>query len=362
MSYVQIYVVSLYLMRLSSKTSTHWKLDAGSGKVHSVAARRQEIAKCKTQPSQHNTANDTLMDLLSQPIDSDNGVWTLKHCSDQKTSRVKHTQNTNPGKGASIRSKKLTKYVDCGVVNEVTSVDYLKGIKERSKHPHLPEPDVSFIFQATGGVEIDLKAINKQLEKEKKENPRSFHVYNRIANFWRIEGNTQKSIECFRKALTLSPNNANVLLYLASILFNLQYLDDAYELAKKSLQSQSSTQNSWMQHFTLAEIFKAKGLHKNAIHHFHLSLDLHPGFQPAQNHLKEIESLNLDGPVTYYTMSIIFMLVFGVLFFIILSIDSFDNSIDVKTQRHFNRAMAMRSMKLGINHKLIRMRKQCNCY
>ena len=158
--------------------------------------------------------------------------------------------------------------------------------------------------------------------------------------------------------------NPNVLLYLASILLNLKYLDDAYELATTSLQLQSPAQNSWMQHFTLAEIFKAKGLHKSAIHHLHLSLDLRPDFQPAQKHLEEIESMGLERttPLTYYTMSIIFMLVFGVVICIGFSIDSVGVPLDAKTPRHFNRAMAMRSMKLGTNHKLIRMRKQCHCY
>ena len=34
----------------------------------------------------------------------------------------------------------------------------------------------------------------------------------------------QASIECFRRALSVSPNNAEILLNLARVLFNLQYL------------------------------------------------------------------------------------------------------------------------------------------
>jgi tetratricopeptide (TPR) repeat protein len=245
----------------------------------------------------------------------------------------------------------------------VTDVDHLQGIANRLGHPHISEPEVAFIFQPKGSIDVDMKVVENQLRKAKRENPNSPQVYNQIGNFWRIEGDTQKSIECFRKALFLSPNNSDVLLNLARILFNLQYLDDAYELTRRSLEAQAPDQNSWLQHFTLAEIFKARGLSKDAMHHFHHSLDLHPGFQPAQKHLREMESSNnTDGTVTYYTICIIFMLVFGVLCCILTSIDSFDDSGDnVKTQRHFNRAMAMRSIKLGINPKLIRMRKQYGC-
>ncbi|ESO09136.1 hypothetical protein HELRODRAFT_74694, partial [Helobdella robusta] len=253
----------------------------------------------------------------------------------------------------------------CGSLTNFTSVDHLMGVSDRFKHPPLPEPEVAFIFQPKGSVEIDMKKINKQLEKAKKDNPSSAQIYNQIANFWRIEGDTYKSIECFRRALFLSPNNSDVLLNLARILFNLKYYDDAYELTRRSLEAQTPDQNSWLQHFTLAEIYRVRGLVKNAIHHFHHSLDLHPGFQPAQKHLKEMESLMIESPsnVTLYTVCIIFLLVLGVLFCIVLSLDTFDTAIEnIKTQRHFNRAMAMRSIKLGINPKLIKMRKQCNCY
>ncbi len=191
------------------------------------------------------------------------------------------------------------------------------------------------------------------------QKPKSAQVYNQIGNFWRIKGNTQLSIECFRKALSLSPNHPDVLLNLARVLFNLQYLDDAIFLTRRSLEMQSPDQNSWLQHFTLGEILKAYGDYHQATLHFRHTLDLNPGFQPAQAHLREME-VNPDGTVTYYTLFIILFLVLGVLCGILTSIDGNLEELGetMKTQRHFNRAMAMRSIKLGINPKLIRMRKQ----
>jgi tetratricopeptide (TPR) repeat protein len=194
------------------------------------------------------------------------------------------------------------------------------------------------------------------------QNPKSPTVYDNIGNFWRIKGDTQASIECFRKALSIAPNNPHVLLNLARVLFNLQYLDDAIALTRQSLKMQSPEQNSWQQHFTLGEILKAYGHFNEAALHFRHALDLNPNFAPAESHLREMEVVP-DATVTYYTLCIILFLVLGVLCGILTSIDAgFDElGENVKTQRHFNRAMAMRSIKLGINPKLIRMRKQMNC-
>jgi hypothetical protein len=40
------------------------------------------------------------------------------------------------------------------------------------------------------------------------------------------------------------------------VLFNLQYLDDAIYLTRRSLEVQPPDKNAWQQYFTLGEIFK----------------------------------------------------------------------------------------------------------
>nr|KAG5695345.1 hypothetical protein BaRGS_006569 [Batillaria attramentaria] len=156
-------------------------------------------------------------------------------------------------------------------------------------------------------------------------------------------------------------NHPDVLLNLARVLFNLQYLDDAIFLTRRSLEMQPSEQNSWLQHYTLGEILKAYGHYQEATLHFRHCLELNPDFQPAIAHLREMEGTPSPS-VTQYTLFIILFLVLGVLFGVVTSIEAnFEDTGEVvKTQRHFNRAMAMRSIKLGINHRLIRMRK-LNC-
>lgn len=78
---------------------------------------------------------------------------------------------------------------------------------------------------------IDL--LEKRLKKAKREKPRSVQLYNQIGNFWRIKGDAKKSIDCFRRALAISPSNPDVLLNLARVLFNFQYLDDAIHLTRR---------------------------------------------------------------------------------------------------------------------------------
>lgn len=138
-----------------------------------------------------------------------------------------------------------------------------------------------------------------------------------------------------------------------------QYLDDAIFLATRSLHLQPAGHNSWLQHYTLGEILKSYGQHQEAAVHFHQALEFNPGFQPAKSHLRDLDS-SPSPSVTHLTLLIILFLIVGVLFGVVTSIETnFQDAADgSKTQqRHFNRAMAMRSIKLGINPRMCRLRK-----
>lgn len=92
------------------------------------------------------------------------------------------------------------------------------------------------------------------------QKPKSVQLYNQIGNFWRIKGDAQKSIECFRRALAVSPHNAEVLLNLARVLLVQHYLDDATYLARRSLELQPPDRNAWEQYLTLGQIFKVNNV------------------------------------------------------------------------------------------------------
>jgi len=116
------------------------------------------------------------------------------------------------------------------------------------------------------------------------------------------------AIECFRKALYISPNNADVLLNLARVLFNLRYLQDAIFLTKHSLEVKPTGQTGWLQHFTLGEVYKSNGEYDKATEHFKKVLELNPPFHPAEVNLRELGMLQ-ESSVNIYTMLIIISLI-----------------------------------------------------
>ncbi|XP_015509156.1 uncharacterized protein LOC124298702 [Neodiprion virginianus] len=245
--------------------------------------------------------------------------------------------------------------LDCGKPVNFTYYDNLVGVINRNKHPLVPEPNVALMFKKRGAkvTDIDIDLLEKRLKKAKREKPKSVQLYNQIGNFWRIKGNAQRSIECFRRALAVSPHNAEVLLNLARVLLALQYLDDATYLARRSLELQPPDRNAWEQYLTLGQIFKAYGHFQEAAVHLRHALELKPDLMDAADALKEVESLPAAS-VHAYTLLIIVCLVLGVLLVVLSSVECDEDSSLASEQpqrsaRHFNRALAMRSLRLGVS-------------
>ncbi|XP_023217138.1 tetratricopeptide repeat protein 17-like [Centruroides sculpturatus] len=235
----------------------------------------------------------------------------------------------------------------------------MSGILNRYLHPHITELDVATLFKKNGNKkDVDVNQLEKKLRKIRKEKPNSTDTYNQIGNFWRIKGDTLKAIDCFRKTLSISPNDPDALLNLARILFNLQYLEDAIFLARRSVEVNPPQQSAWLHHFKLGEILKAYGHYHEASLQFKQTLELNPSFKQASIYLKEIESLP-DTTVHIYTFFIIVILVLTVFLGILSTVEAHNEEFadGLKTKRHFNRAMAMRSIKLGMNPRNLRCRK-----
>lgn len=141
-------------------------------------------------------------------------------------------------------------------------------------------------------------------------------LYNRIGNYWRIKGNTLLAVDCFRQALAHTPSNPDVLLNLARVLFNLNYLDDSIFLAKRSLHEKTKqppeSNNAWLQYFTLGEAYKAREKYDEAAVYFQKTLQLNPSLHIAEVHLREIGRLG-DHLTNGYTIAIIVALIAVVL-------------------------------------------------
>lgn len=120
------------------------------------------------------------------------------------------------------KSVNFTYYDDLvGVANRYTKKNfffflnsYRNSLIFRNNFRNLPEPEIAYMFlkkkTSKALKNFDIVALEKRLKKAKREKPRSLQLYNQIGNFYRIKGDASQSIECFRKALAVSPSNAEV--------------------------------------------------------------------------------------------------------------------------------------------------------
>jgi len=292
---------------------------AGAGGIlGNVVVNREDAAR-----------QEVMMDILLSTVTNVDGMWKKttneNHCSLHGISHCQesYAQPTRNNRGILIDDDLDDEVLDCGKPVNFTYYDHLVGIQNRASHLHIPEPEVANLFKKKSkkGADVDIDSIERRLKKSKREKPKSVEIYNQIANFWRIKGDTRASIECFRRALAVSPNNAEILLNLARVLFNLQYLDDAIFLTRRSLEVQPPDQNAWQQHFQLGEILKAYGHFQEAALHLRHVLELRPNHEPALEILKEMEATP-DSTVHVYTLLIIVFLVLAVLGWILSTLDA----------------------------------------
>lgn len=401
--FMAIYLISLHLVQHQTRSSTHWKLEPRLGKVVPVDTT-QEIPEDEDDDGADNNHFSRLTTLysirnnykkyneLDEEHDADDEIDNSNHYHSHHYHRHKHYDNQQIDRGEdddeeeesdpimeilttklvdgqgrwsvnlhtqelrNMRRKKLSGFsqsntsggqskkdnsVSCGKTANSTAYDHLKGVLNRHRHPHIAEPEVASLFhKGPENTHLDLVELEKKLMKTRREKPQSIHILNSIGNFWRIKGNTLNAIECFRKVLFHSPGNVDALLNLARLLLQLRYLDDALYLTQTSLNKLPSYQNAWSHHFTLGEIHKFYGHYQKAVYHFKLTLELKPGFDPAKAHLQEVET-QPSNTITNCTFLIILLLVFGVLFGVVHS----GHKEIGKTQRSFNRAMAMKCLK-----------------
>lgn len=340
-----------------SETSYTWRLDAGVGKVmpdtayfssggekKAAAVLLTTVAATESDDSPELRTQEVMLDILMSTVTNPEGTW--KKTAPNPASYCARCPRPNGGPARNNRglpigpddhhldsnqNESKDEVLDCGKPVNFTYYDHLVGIQNRATHPHIPEPDVAWTFgggskkMSSGSStkkasEVDIDAIEKRLKRSKRDKPKSVELYNQIGNFWRIKGDTHKSIECFRRALAVSPNNADILLNLARVLFNLQYLDDAIFLTRRSLEVQPPDQNAWMQHFQLGEILKAYCHYQEAALHLRHVLELKPNYAPALSALQDMESMP-DSSVHNYTIVIIVFLVLTVLAWVLSTLD-----------------------------------------
>merc|ERR1719474_32795 len=302
---------------------------------------------------------EQMLDILLSTVTNHDGMWKKttneNHCSLHGISHCQesYAQPSRNNRGILIDDDLDDEVLDCGKPVNFTYYDHLVGIQNRASHLHIPEPEVANLFKhkkSKKNLDVDIDSIERRLKKSKREKPKSVEIYNQIANFWRIKGDTQASIECFRRALAVSPNNAEILLNLARVLFNLQYLDDAIFLTRRSLEVQPHDQSAWQQHFQLGEILKAYGHFQEAALHLRHVLELRPNHEPALAILKEMEAAP-DSTVHVYTLLIIVFLVLAVLGWILSTLDASLAELQPDGGSHAARNINFKISRNGLKHR-----------
>lgn len=380
--YVFVYVFCLQIITTTNtRTATLWKLNAEQGKIVSVptgvggsgrddsgfggldelAERLGEVADEDEESTftiitataanyRHNTWNrgeGTTEELLRRLAEGENhatlgstpfnssatdpaGTHNAKsETASQQPVPDPSSKVTDPPSSSSSGLDLLT----CGKPVNFTHYDDLVGVAQRYEHNPAPEPEVAYLFlkRKTGQSleHFNIDALERRLRRAKKEQPHTIHLWNQIGNFWRIKGNAGHAIECFRRALSVAPTNADTLLNLARVLFNLQYLDDAISLTKRSLEVHPPDRSAWRQYFTLGEIFKAYGQLSDAILHLKQALALHPHYEPIRRLIAEAEKIEFASNTTrmqFYTGLIIAVLSLFVMLMVTVMLRTRNNS------------------------------------
>lgn len=264
--------------------------------------------------------------------------------------------------------------LDCGRPVNFTVYDHLFGIAQRESHPQVPEPELSYLFfnkkdTAPSAKTFDINAFERRLKKAKRERPKSVQLYNQIGNYWRIKGDVRQAIECYRRAVAVSPKNSEVLLNLARVMLNLglannppnlNFLEDASSLVKKSLDTHAGDRSPWKQYLTLGEIYKAYGQFHDSQTHLRHALELAPDHAIIKQTLLDVENIPAS-TLHAYTILIILFLALGVII-VISSTDAETNSSITElpnspssstssNQRHLNKVLFRSQHKVFRNIK-----------
>lgn len=380
--YVFVYIFCLQIITTNTRTSTLWKLNSEQGKIVSVPAggasgdakdeslsgysvEQLAIRGESLHPDEpdedeestfsiitataanyhHNTWNrgegtteELLRRLAEDPTDAylDAAKSSNKKANGSNSNYNRSGSTVSPSEPSA--KQRLSSESDvppedlltCGKPVNFTHYDDLVGVAQRYEHNLAPEPEVAYLFlkRKTGGQSLEhfnIDALERRLRRAKKEQPHTINLWNQIGNFWRIKGDAGHAIECFRRALSISPTNADTLLNLARVLFNLQYLDDAISLTKRSLEVHPPDRSAWRQYFTLGEIFKAYGQLSDSILHLKQALALHPHYEPIRRLIVETEKIEFASNTTrmqFYTGLIIVVLSLVVLMMVTVMLKS----------------------------------------
>lgn len=171
-----------------------------------------------------------------------------------------------------------------------TTFDYLDGIRRRKDHPEYDEVEIVALFQAQGGVHNVRARLEASIVELGHNTLDAWPLWSQLGNTWRATGNVNRAIQCFRKALSIKPTDPDVLLNLAVVLQNLDYLEDAELLIREAVALHPS---GVLHHFIMGNVLSQRGDLSGAMMSYERALALQPTFAPCEKKIEDLRALGV---------------------------------------------------------------------
>lgn len=169
------------------------------------------------------------------------------------------------------------------------TLDHLAGVRHRTRLAHFPEMGLREALQTLtdrSPLPVDLMAT--RIARSLKRNETCWVVATAAALYWRVVGNGERAVDCLRHSLHHAPRHMKdiPLISLANILHRAGLYNNALVVANMALEI---SPKFVVIHFTMANIYAAKGDLEKAVAFYQSTLALQSSFEPARDRLRAIQ-------------------------------------------------------------------------
>ncbi|XP_068207813.1 tetratricopeptide repeat protein 17 [Palaemon carinicauda] len=174
------------------------------------------------------------------------------------------------------------------------TLDHLAGIRHRSLLPHFPEMGLREALQTlTDRTPVSVDQMATRIARSLQKNETSWVVATAAALYWRVVGSGERAVDCLRHTLHHAPRNMKdiPLISLANILHRAGLFNNALVVANMALEI---SPKFVVIHFTMANIYAAKGDLEKATAFYQSTLALQSSFEPARDRLRAIQCATLS--------------------------------------------------------------------